>query len=61
MDTNPPERATEIITLLASREVLDEILDRWSGPVQIMATRTPGVGTGWDMTIRQYDPVRDST
>lgn len=61
MDTNPPERATETVTLLASPEVLDEILDRWSDPVQVMVTRTPGIGTGWDMTIRRYEPGQDGT
>ena len=51
MPRRTPEQATETVTLKASPEVLAQLLDRWSEPVQVRVTRV-NHGTGWDLEIR---------
>lgn len=40
------------VTVLVSRELIDQIGEDWSGPVQVRIVETPGIGTGWEMTAR---------
>jgi hypothetical protein len=56
MDEKPPELATETVTLKASPELLTQLMEGWSPPVQVRVIRTPGVGTGWEMEAREVRP-----
>lgn len=53
-DEKPPEQATEKVWLLASPELLAEILDQgWTRPVQIRVIPPAMPGGPWDMEARE--------
>jgi hypothetical protein len=51
----PMEQPTERVVLVASPELLRELLDDWSPPVRVRVYRTPGIGTGWEMEARAVE------
>lgn len=50
------------VTVLVSTELLAELEADWSHPVQIQVRRTPGIGSGYEMTARTHTcpaPIRE--
>lgn len=41
------------VTVLVSPELIEQMKDEWSPPVQIQIIETPGVGTGWELIARR--------
>lgn len=57
MSDKPPEQATEKVWLLASPELLAEILEQvWTRPVQIKVTPPTVPGASWEMEARDASP-----
>lgn len=49
-----------VITVLVSRELLEEMRKRpsgWSPPCQVRIYETPGAGTGWEMEARTVEAL----
>lgn len=45
------------VTVLVSPELIAQMKDDWSPPVQVQIIETPGVGTGWELVARRiYAP-----
>jgi hypothetical protein len=44
----------DAVTVLVSTELLAQLEADWSPPVQIQVRRTPGIGSGYEMTARTH-------
>lgn len=55
-DASQPEGRSEPVSVQVSPELLHQLRQGWSDPVQIMVFETPGVGTGWTMKARPPMP-----
>lgn len=49
----------DAVTVLVSTELLAQLTDEWSPPVQIHVNKTPGIGSGYEMICRTHtcDPA----
>ena len=55
MEQTQSEQATETVTLMVNPELLLQMLDTWSPPVQVRVVRSSATPTGWDMEIIGLD------
>lgn len=44
----------DAVTVLVSTELLAQLTDEWSPPVQIHVDKTPGIGSGYEMICRTH-------
>jgi hypothetical protein len=44
----------DAVTVLVSLELLAQLEADWSPPVEVMITRTPGIGSGYEMVARTH-------
>lgn len=54
MATNFDLSMPDAVTVLVSTELLAQLEADWSPPVQIQIKRTPGIGSGYEMTARTH-------
>ena len=45
----------DAVTVLVSTELLAQLEADWSPPLHIQITRTPGIGSGYEMTCRTHE------
>lgn len=54
------QQMPDAVTVLVSTELLAQLEQDWTPPVQLQIHRTPGIGSGYELIARTLHPVEDA-